>query len=99
MESGTTAEFHSSVLFDSPNRLEIYGDQGYALCDGTLGRQGKGTINMNGKPMEFQPVNPYEGEIRDFISSILDNRSPEVDGMEGLRNVELLERINTESVD
>ena len=23
MESGTTAEFHSSVLFDSPNRLEI----------------------------------------------------------------------------
>ena len=96
-ESGATAEFYSSALFDSPCHVEIYGDRGYALCDETLGRQGKGIVQINGKPMKFRFMNPYEGEIRDFISSIIEKRPPEVDGIEGFHNVELLERISTNS--
>ena len=88
--SGATAEFCSSVLFESPLKAEIYGESGYALCDGTLGRYGQGTLDVNGKPLDFQVVNPYAGEIRDFVASIHEKRLPEVDGAEGLRNVELL---------
>jgi 1,5-anhydro-D-fructose reductase (1,5-anhydro-D-mannitol-forming) len=78
------------VLFESPYKVEIYGDKGYALCDGTLGRNGEGTIDLNGTPFEFRKVNPYAGEIEDFVASIHQGRKPEVDGIEGRRNVELL---------
>jgi len=89
-ESGATAEFCSSVLFKSPYRAEIYGADGYAICDGTLGPHGAGTITVKDKMLEFQVENPYVGEIEDFVSAILQGRPPEVDGIEGIRNVELL---------
>lgn len=89
-ESGATAEFCSSVLFPSPYRAEIFGDSGYALCEGTLGPKGAGKILINDEPLEFSIVNPYVGEIKDFVSAIAEDRPPEVGGDEGLRNVELL---------
>ncbi len=89
-ESGATAEFCTSVLFDSASRVEIYGSDGTVICDDTLGRHGAGTILFNGSPLEYEVVNPYEGEIRDFVEAIRDGRAPEVDGHEGMRNVALL---------
>ena len=89
-ESGATAEFCSSALFVSPYRAEIYGESGYAICDGTLGPKGAGKILVNDEPLKFRAVNPYAGEIRDFVAAIKEGRPPEVDGAEGLRNVELL---------
>ena len=89
-ESGATAEFCTSVLFDSASRIEIYGSEGTVICDDTLGRHGSGTIMFNGSPLEYEVANPYAGEIRDFVEAIQDGRPPEVDGQEGTRNVELL---------
>jgi len=89
-ESGATAEFCSSVLIEAPLRAEVYGADGYAICDGTLGPHGAGTIHINGDEMTFKPENPYVGEIRDFVRAIEEGRAPEVDGKEGARNVELL---------
>jgi predicted dehydrogenase len=92
-ESGATAEFCSSVLFESPYRVEIYGNSGHAICDGTLGRKGLGQITLNSKPINFIPTNPYAGEIEDFIESITEKRPPEVDGREGLRNIKIIDAI------
>ena len=89
-ESGATAEFCTSVLFDSTSRIEIYGSDGTVICDDTLGRRGAGTILFNGSLLEYEVENPYAGEIRDFVEAIHDGRPPEVDGQEGMRNVELL---------
>jgi len=94
-QSGATAELCSSVLFESPYRAEIYGDSGYALCDGTLGPRGTGAIRINDQLLDFNPVNPYAGEIGDFADSILHNRAPEVDGVEGARNVAVLVQADT----
>jgi 1,5-anhydro-D-fructose reductase (1,5-anhydro-D-mannitol-forming) len=88
--SGATAEFCSSVLFESPSRLEVYGSDDYAVCTGTLGPHGAGTIDTREGPIVFTPVNPYVGEIEDFAGAVVQSRAPEVDGEEGLRNVELL---------
>jgi predicted dehydrogenase len=41
-------------------------------------------------PFEFTVRNPYVGEIEDFVAAVAENRAPEVDGEEGLRNCELL---------
>jgi 1,5-anhydro-D-fructose reductase (1,5-anhydro-D-mannitol-forming) len=42
--SGATAEIETSVLFDSPSRFEVYGVDGSAICEGTLGPHGSGQI-------------------------------------------------------
>jgi predicted dehydrogenase len=41
--------------------------------------------------------NPFEGQPLDFAEAVAQARPPEVDGREGLRNVELLERIASSS--
>ena len=89
-ESGATAEFCSSVQFQAPSRLEVYGSTGYAICEDTLGRGGTGTVRTHQGEVLYTPVNPYAGEIADFAAAIREGRPPEVDGQEGLRNVELL---------
>ncbi len=89
-ESGATAEFCSSVNFESPHRMEIYGSDGYAICTDTLGALGAGTIQTRDGDLEFSVANPYVGEVLDFAAAIRDERAPEVDGREGRRNVELL---------
>lgn len=92
-ESGATAEVCVSVQFDSASRVEIYGDRANAVCDGTLGRHGRGDVMLDGRPLEYEPVDPFAGEWADFASSIRNGRAPEVDGVEGRRNVELMLRI------
>ncbi len=89
-ESGATAEICSSVLFNAPKRMEVFGGDTYAVCDDTLGSHGAGAISIGGEPMEYAVSNPYAGEIADFVAAITEGRAPEVDGREGLRNLATL---------
>lgn len=91
-ESGATAELTTSVLFDSDPEFKIYGSKGKGTCHDTLGPDGGGTIVLSDEKLDFPRVNPYEGEIEDFIKAIEEDRGPEVPGEEGLRNVEMLEK-------
>lgn len=91
-DSGATAEICSSVLFDAPRRMEIYGADGYALCENTLGPSGSGAIWTDQGSQSFEPANPYVGEIEDFVDAIQSNRAPEVAGDEGLNNIDILLR-------
>ena len=43
-ENGSTAEICTSVVFDAPRRMEVYGSEGHALCEDTLGPDGDGRI-------------------------------------------------------
>jgi predicted dehydrogenase len=88
--SGATAELTTSVHFNSPTRLEIYGDRGWAICEDTLGYAGNGKIFVSGKCFKFTVSNVFRSEIEDFVSAAITDRPCEVDGIEGLRNVELL---------
>ena len=89
-ESGAVAQFVSSALFTAPNRGEICGTAGYAYCSETIGRGGGGRIDTDNGQITFTEVNPYAGEIADFVSAIKEGRDPEVSGEEGRRNIELL---------
>ena len=89
-ENGATAELCSSVLFSTPPRMELYGSEGYALCDGTLGPRGAGTIVTGEGPFAFEAADPYVGEMEDFAAAVAAGRDPEVNGEEGLRNVDIL---------
>ena len=60
---------------------------------GTLGPHGRGRIETAEGPLEYEPVDPYRGELEDFARAVREDRPPEVDGAEGLRNVELLVEI------
>jgi predicted dehydrogenase len=89
-ESGATAEICTSVLFNAPKRMEVFGSDTYAVCDDTFGPHGAGAVDVGGESMEFEVVNPYVGEIADFVFAVHNGRAPEVDGREGLRNVATL---------
>lgn len=89
-ESGATAEMCNSVLFAGPRRMEIYGADGYALCEDTLGADGAGTIVTHDGEFDFEVTNPFAGEVTDFVQAVAKHRAPEVDGAEGARNVALL---------
>ncbi|MCP5153104.1 MAG: Gfo/Idh/MocA family oxidoreductase [Ectothiorhodospiraceae bacterium] len=91
-ETGATAELCASVLFDAPKRLEVYGSRGYGICEDTFGPHGEGDIWTDRGKLPFTPTNPFAGEIADFAAAIREERDPEVNGEEGLRNVELLLR-------
>ena len=88
--SGATAEVVASVLFDSTSTVEVFGSTASAVCDGTLGPHGAGSIRVGGAELAFLPVDPYAGELADFAEAVRTGRSPEVDGTEGLHNVEIL---------
>ncbi len=92
-ESGATAEFCSSVQFGSPSRFELYGADDYRLAEDTLGPHGAGTVRSKSGVRPYTVANPYVGELEDFADAIRNGRPPEVDGVEGLRNVELLARL------
>lgn len=89
-ESGATAEMCSSVLFEAPKRVEIYGDKGYVICENTLGAEGAGTIAIHDEVVEFPVSNPFTGEVANFVESASKGIPPEVNGEEGLRNIEIL---------
>ena len=89
-ESGATAEICTSVLFDAPSRLEIYGAKGWAICEDTFGRGGAGRIFTNDGEFEFPVVNPFVGQLDDFVQAIQQRSKPEVDVVEGARNAQIL---------
>jgi len=89
-ESGATAQFTSSALFEAPGRCEIYGTNGYAVGVGTLGRGGGGEIRTADGLIEFAEVDPYVGEIDDFADAVLSGREAEVCGEDGAKNVAIL---------
>ena len=90
-ESGATAEVCTSVLFEAPKRMEVYGSEGYAAFDDTFGPHGGGRIVTHEGAHAFDAADPYTGEVEDFAAAVREDRDPEVSGEEGARNVALLE--------
>ena len=91
-ENGATAEICTSVQFRSPRRMEVYGEEGWAIAEETFGYDGTGRIRTSEGEFGFPVRNPYVGEVRDFVLAIEEDREPEVGGEEGLRNTDLLLR-------
>jgi len=91
-ESGATAEFCSSVLIRAPSRFELYGSNGWMVGRDIVSEGGGGTVESHEGPWNFEPCDPYLGEIDDFAAAIRDRRPPEVDGHMGRRNCALMLR-------
>ena len=71
-------------------QFEIYGTKGFAVCEGTLGREGGGRIWTQRGDVQFQIENPFVGLVEDFARAVKEGRQPEVAGDEAYRNLEFL---------
>lgn len=91
LPSNVTIEIVSSVQFGPYNRLEIFGSEGQAICSETFGRLGTGEILINGKTLDFTPVNPFYAQIQNLVQCVQNQSMPIVDSYAGLRNVKDLE--------
>lgn len=87
LSTGPTVEIVSSVLFGPYDRIELFGDKGHAICEGTLGRNGGGEIWLNNKPMVFEPVSPFTSQLQNVVDSIESKTAAHADGRIGLRSV------------
>jgi len=84
------ADITTSVKFSAPSRFELYCTNATVIADGTLATNGNGNITIDGEPLEFEPVDPYVGEIENFVDAVCGKTRVAVSGAEGLRNVEIL---------
>jgi len=84
------ADITTSVKFSAPSRFELYCSNATVIADGTLATDGDGSITIDGEPLQFEPVDPYVGEIQNFVDAIEGKTRVAVSGAEGLRNVEIL---------
>jgi len=91
--SGATAELTTSVLFQSETRVEVFGDRGAAVAEDALDTLGGGRFRLLGTEVAVQSPNPYVAEMEHFADCVRFRRTPVVDVLEGLRNVQLLEQI------
>jgi predicted dehydrogenase len=85
--SGITVEIVSSVQFGPYNMIEIFGDDGMARCEGTMGREGAGSITINGNPLIYSPLNPFITQLEEVIGSIQTGSATSPNGKVGLRSV------------
>lgn len=88
--NGATADLCSSVVFAGPTQFELYGTKGFARGEGSVGISGEGRMWTDKGDWEFPVIDPYQLEIEDFAAAVRDDRAPEVDGVMGRRNTEIL---------
>jgi xylose dehydrogenase (NAD/NADP) len=91
--SGATAELISSVLFESEPLAEVVGDRGTAVARHAFDPHGTGFIQVCGRPVEFPVVDPYKAEVDDLALCVRERRTPAVNCIEALRNVQILAEI------
>ena len=89
-ESGATAELCASVVFAAPTQFSLYGSNGYVRGEDSVAITGEGRLWTHDGDWPFTPNDPYQLEIEDFAAAVTENRPPEVDGVMGLRNTQLL---------
>jgi 1,5-anhydro-D-fructose reductase (1,5-anhydro-D-mannitol-forming) len=85
------AELAVTAVFQGANRVEIYGEAGHIIGEGLSGARPEGRITHNGQPVPFEPVNPFLGEVADFVAAVQQHRPPCATLEDGIRNVAIME--------
>ncbi|MBW2121665.1 MAG: Gfo/Idh/MocA family oxidoreductase [Deltaproteobacteria bacterium] len=85
----------STSTYTPKTKLELYGLKGFVFAAGTLGGTGTGEMDYGDHEsthhFEFQPNDPFQGEIEEFTAAIQEEREPFVTGLDGLKNLQILE--------
>jgi predicted dehydrogenase len=90
-ESGATATIYTSILFDSPFQIDVYGDKNNASGSNVTSSKEKGEVTLNKVSLEYpHPNNLYACELKNFSNAIKGIDDVEVSLSEGISNVELL---------
>lgn len=76
-------------------RLEIYGTEGFAVCEGTLfggGTLARGQRGQNPKFEQLDTVNLYVRQVEEFSAALRGDGTFAAPAEEGLRNLHILEK-------
>jgi predicted dehydrogenase len=92
------AELSVSAVFRGGNRLELFGKEGSIIADGVIGGRPGGTITCKGQAIPYQPLNPFVGEVEDFVQAIRQGRAPRATLEDGMRNVHIMETAREDSL-
>jgi predicted dehydrogenase len=91
------AHLHTSFGEEPTATLRILGEEGRIELDPAYRHEGPTTLTLQrrgrSETMSFEPTDQFAAEISYFSSCILQDRSPEPSGIEGLQDVRLIEAI------
>jgi predicted dehydrogenase len=90
-ESGSKCQLYCSIIHDEPFRLQLLGSKATVVGDDLAG-EGR-CISINQKPLMFEKNNPYVAQLKDFVQTVQEKRTPEVNLEEGVMNVKQLDLI------
>ena len=90
---GCLAACSTSYNVSGMNRFRAYGDAGWFGIEPAYGYGGLQGHRSDGAPLRFPHVDHFAMQIDDFARCILDDRPSKVDGMEGLRDMRVIEAI------
>jgi predicted dehydrogenase len=85
------AELSVAAVFRGGNRLELYGEDGAIIGEGVFGSRPAGTITCRGQAIAYPQMNPFIGEVADFLQAIEQQRDPRATLADGMRNVYIME--------
>ena len=85
----------STSIHTPETRLELYGLKGFVVASGSLGLADTGRMcygdHESTHEFEYESKNSYQLEIEEFTAAIQEGRDPCVTGLDGLRNIQILE--------
>lgn len=93
LTSGVTVDITSSVLFGTPNKLEIYGTKGTITTKDTMGRDGAGDILLNDESIDFKAISPFINQIENVVNAISNKEPLYAPASLGLRSTKDLNQI------
>jgi predicted dehydrogenase len=102
---GLVAELVVSVLFPG-NSIEVYGDKGTLVGQNPF-RHGQvpdpsvpgailseaGKFRLNGEPVTYEQADAFAAEVADFVNAVRTGQPPTTGLEDGLRNMEIMERV------
>ncbi len=90
---GCLGSCSTSYNLSGMNRFRAYGPRGWFGLEPAYGYRGIEGRRSDGAPLDFPHADHFVTQIDDFARCILEDRQSEVDGMEGLRDMRVIEAI------
>jgi predicted dehydrogenase len=91
--SGCLGSCSTSYNLSGMNRFRAYGPRGWFGLEPAYGYGGIEGHRSDGAPLDFPHIDHFVTQIDDFARCILEDRPSKVDGLEGLRDMRIIEAI------
>jgi predicted dehydrogenase len=90
---GTMAQCNTTYAFSGINRFRAHSPKGWFGLNPAYSYSGIKGLRSDGQKIDFPQIDQFAAEMDDFADCILNNRESRVSGVEGLKDLKVIEAI------